>query len=93
MDQPRRCCSNGGVGLSLYIFSMAPGLTWANFGADGSELLAAAVTNGVPHPPGYPLYTLLLQGWLALWAFLLPNSDLAWRGNLSARPPPRSAPV
>lgn len=66
----------------LYLSSVAPGLTWAHQGADGGELLAAAAVNGVPHPPGYPLYTLLLQGWLALGAFVAPGSDLALRGNL-----------
>ncbi len=71
-----------GLAFSLYLFTLAPGLTWANFGADGGELLATAVSNGVPHPPGYPLYILLLQGWLALWGAILPGSDLAWRGNL-----------
>ncbi len=68
--------------LTLYIAGLAPGLTWAHHGADGGDLLAAAATNGVPHPPGYPLYTLLLQGWLAVWGALAPASDLAWRGNL-----------
>jgi hypothetical protein len=66
----------------LYALSAAPGLTWAHQGADGGELLAAAVTNGVPHPPGYPIYMLLLQGWLAMTGILLPGGDLAWRGNL-----------
>ena len=66
----------------LYWLTLAPGLTWSHFGADGGELLAAATTNGVPHPPGYPLYMLLLQGWLAAAARLFPASDLAWRGNL-----------
>lgn len=66
----------------LYFFSAAPGLTWANQGADGGDLLTAAVTNGVPHPPGYPLYTMLLQAWLGLLGLLVPNSDIAWRGNL-----------
>jgi len=68
--------------FGLYAASLAPGLTWAHQGADGGELLAAAVINGVPHPPGYPLYTLLLQGWLALTGLVAPTSDLAWRGNL-----------
>lgn len=58
--------------LLLYGSTAAPGLTWAHFGADGGDLLAAAVTNGVPHPPGYPLYILLLQGWLGLGRALLP---------------------
>lgn len=68
--------------LALYWVSLAPGLTWAHQGADGGELLAAAVTNGVPHPPGYPLYMLALQVWLPLVGALAPASDLAWRGNL-----------
>jgi hypothetical protein len=71
-----------GLAFSLYAATVAPGLTWANFGADGGELLAAAVVNGVPHPPGYPLYILLLQAWLSMWGWVLPQSDLAWRGNL-----------
>ncbi len=66
----------------FYAASLAPGLTWAHQGADGGELLAAAVSNGVPHPPGYPLYIPLLQAWLALSGFVAPGSDLAWRGNL-----------
>lgn len=71
-----------GFAFVLYLLTAAPGLTWAHFGADGGELLAAAVTNGVPHPPGYPLYMLLLQGWLWLTGLLLPTTDVAWRGNL-----------
>jgi hypothetical protein len=74
--------ATAGLAFSVYLLTLAPGLTWANFGADGGELLAAAVVNGIPHPPGYPLYTVLLRGWLALWGWLLPGSDLAWRGNL-----------
>lgn len=70
------------VALLVYMRSMAPGLTWANHGADGGELIAAAVQNGVPHPPGYPLYTLLLQGWLWLGQLLFPLAERAWLGNL-----------
>ena len=70
------------LSLLLYSASLAPGFSWAHQGADGGDLLAAAMTNGVPHPPGYPMYMLLLQAWLALVGFLQPNSDLAWRGNL-----------
>lgn len=70
------------LSLCVYWASLAPGLTWAHYGADGGDLLAAAVVNGVPHPPGYPLYTMILQGWLALAGWIAPASDLAWRGNL-----------
>jgi hypothetical protein len=68
--------------VGLYGWSAAPGLTWAHQGADGGELLAAAQTNGVPHPPGYPLYMLLLRGWLAAGQWLRPESELARLGNL-----------
>lgn len=71
----------GGAFL-LYLYTLAPGFSWAHQGADGGELIAAAVTRGVPHPPGYPLYTLLLSAWLGLWGWLAPTSDVAWRGNL-----------
>ncbi|RLT45089.1 MAG: DUF2723 domain-containing protein [Chloroflexi bacterium] len=72
------------AGLAFFFYSagLAPGLTWANYGADGGDLLAAAVTNGIPHPTGYPLYILLLQGWIELLGWLTPASDIAWRGNL-----------
>lgn len=52
--------------FGFYALGAAPGLTWAHQGADGGELITAAVVNGVPHPPGYPLYILLLQAWLWL---------------------------
>ena len=71
-----------GFAFVLYGWTAAPGITWAHQGADGGELLAAAMVNGVPHPPGYPLYTTLLQAWLALTGALMPARDLAWRGSL-----------
>lgn len=66
----------------LYSLTLAPGITWMHQGADGGELLAAAVTRGVPHPPGYPLYTLLLGAWVTVVGWLAPLSEVAWRGNL-----------
>jgi hypothetical protein len=74
----------GLIALAFYWLTAAPGLTWLHQGADGGELLAAAIVDGVPHPPGYPLYMLLLQGWLTFTGALLPSSDLAWRGNLAS---------
>jgi hypothetical protein len=41
-----------------YLLTLAPDLTWANFGGDGGEIITAAVTLGIPHPPGYPTYVL-----------------------------------
>lgn len=71
-----------GLAFLLYWWTAAPGITWAHEAADGAELLAAAMTNGVPHPPGYPLYTVLLQAWLTAGMWLAPGADLARLGNL-----------
>lgn len=79
---PATALTMTGLAFVFYTAGAAPGLSWANYGADGGDLLAAAVTNGVPHPSGYPLYILLLQGWLQLMGWLAPTSDIAWRGNL-----------
>lgn len=68
--------------LAVYVAGAAPGLTWAHQGADGGELVTAALVNGVPHPPGYPLYILLLQGWLRLTQAIWPASDLIWQAAL-----------
>jgi len=65
-----------GTALVVYGLTMAPGLTWANFGADGGELITAAVTLGVPHPPGYPTYVLLGK-----LVSLLPLGEMAFRFN------------
>ncbi len=59
--------------------TLAPGITWANSGADSGDLVAATVTMGVAHPSGYPSYLLLaglFQG--------LPSGDPALRSNLFA---------
>ncbi len=64
--------------LSLcYSATIAQGLTWAHFSADGGDFIAAAATGGVPHPSGYPLYLLLARGFQ-----LLPMGDLAFRTNI-----------
>lgn len=43
----------------LFLFSASTRLTWANFGNDGGDFLAAILTAGIPHPTGYPSYMLL----------------------------------
>jgi hypothetical protein len=60
----------------VYGLTLAPSLTWAHSGADGGELLAAAATGGIPHPPGFPAY-LLLAGLV----LRLPVGDPAGRLN------------
>ena len=51
----------GLVSLTVYARTLAQGLTWSHNGADGGDFLAAALVRGVPHPPGYPVYQLLLR--------------------------------
>lgn len=41
--------------LAVYAATAAPGAWWG----DGLELTTAAKVLGIPHPPGYPLYTIL----------------------------------
>jgi hypothetical protein len=66
--------------FTLYLATLAPTLTWGweRKGVDGGELLTAAHTLGIPHPPGYPTYTMLLRGFTEL----VPHGDIAYRGNL-----------
>lgn len=64
--------------VSLYSLSLAPDITWANHGADGGDLITAAVSKGVAHPTGYPTYLFLLS----LFHRILPFGSYAFRSNL-----------
>ncbi|MBN1316524.1 MAG: DUF2723 domain-containing protein [Anaerolineales bacterium] len=57
----------------VFSLTVAPGLAWEHRGADGGDFISAAATLGVPHPPGYPTYTLLLAGMIKLF----PNNPAA----------------
>ena len=79
---PRALGSNSkpwaGVSLFLltflvYLKTLAPGV----FGFDSAELATGVFTQGIVHPPGYPLY--LLIGKLFTY---LPLRDVAYRLNL-----------
>jgi hypothetical protein len=45
--------------LAIYLSIAPTRLSNANLGSDGGDLLAAVLTLGIPHPTGYPTYTLL----------------------------------
>ena len=62
-----------GAACALYVKTLAPTVSFF----DSGELIAAAATLGVAHPPGYPLYVLL--GWLFSH---LPLGAAAYRLNL-----------
>jgi hypothetical protein len=57
--------------------TLAPSITWAHNGTDGGDLISAAATLGVPHPPGYPTYVTL--GYVFAQ---LPIGNIAYRLNL-----------
>ncbi len=64
---------SGLVSLVVYVWSAAPNVTLL----DSGEFLVAAQHFGVPHPTGYPLWTLLS------WLFqLLPLGNAAWEINV-----------
>lgn len=70
----------GLAAFAVYLASLAPSIAWAHEGADSGDLVAAAAVLGVPHPTGYPLYTLL--GHLA--TYLTPNEPALAVNRLSA---------
>ncbi|HET7377351.1 MAG TPA: DUF2723 domain-containing protein, partial [Anaerolineae bacterium] len=63
--------------FTLYARTLAPTITWAHNGTDGGDLITAAATWGVPHPPGYPTYVTL--GYLFS---KIPIGSVAYRLNL-----------
>lgn len=46
------------VGATLWVYgaTLAPSITWEHRGSDGGDLITAAVTGRLSHPPGAPLY-------------------------------------
>jgi hypothetical protein len=60
--------------FALYVATLAPSVV----GGDSGELTAAALTGGVPHPPGYPLFAMLARA----FAWLPLGHSPAWRVNL-----------
>ncbi len=61
------------VTFGMYVKTLAPTVSFF----DSGELISAAYTLGVAHPPGYPLYVLL--GW---FFSKLPIGNIAYRINL-----------
>jgi len=58
--------------LFIYTLTLCPTVFWD----DAGELIAAAYTLGVPHPPGHPLYAIVGKLFT-----LIPLGSIAWRVN------------
>src|SRR5882757_8778542 len=58
----------------VYFLTLAPELTLE----DSGELCTGAYYAGIPHPPGYPFWT--LYAWF--WTAILPVGNVAWRGEV-----------
>ncbi|HEY4952507.1 MAG TPA: DUF2723 domain-containing protein, partial [Verrucomicrobiae bacterium] len=54
-----------------YLLTLAPELTLE----DSGELCTASFYAGIPHPPGYPFWS--IYSWL--WTVILPFGNVAWR--------------
>ncbi len=65
------------VGVAAFVV-YAWGACQTIYVGDSGELATAALTLGIPHPSGYPLYVLLGK----LWTVLLPVGSVAYRLSL-----------
>jgi hypothetical protein len=59
----------------VYFLTLAPELTLE----DSGELVTGSYYAGIPHPPGYPVWT--IYSWL--WTVLVPVGNIAWRVALA----------
>jgi hypothetical protein len=59
----------------IYFVCLAPEVTLE----DSGELCTASYYAGIPHPPGYPFWT--IYTWL--WTVLVPFKNIAWRVALA----------
>src|SRR5260221_13769239 len=59
----------------VYYLTLAPEVTLE----DAGELITGSMYAGIPHPPGYPVWT--LYSWL--WTVLVPVGNMAWRVALA----------
>jgi tetratricopeptide (TPR) repeat protein len=64
------------ITLAVYVYTLCPNTALE----DSGELITGAIVFGVPHPPGYPLWSLC--GFI--FSHLFPVGNDAWRTNLTS---------
>src|ERR1017187_9017147 len=62
------------VTFIVYVLTLAPSISFE----DSGELITAAYSLGIPHEPGYPLFTLFGK----LFTILIPFGNIAYRVNM-----------
>jgi tetratricopeptide (TPR) repeat protein/phage shock protein PspC (stress-responsive transcriptional regulator) len=70
------CLATTALVFAGYLYTIAPDLTLEDCG----ELAVGSLYAGVPHPPGYPVWT--IYTWL--FTELIPFSNIAWRVAVSS---------
>jgi tetratricopeptide (TPR) repeat protein len=68
-------CATFAIVWVIYFICLAPQVTLE----DSGELCTASYYAGIPHPPGYPFWT--IYTWL--WTVLVPFKNIAWRVALA----------
>ncbi len=56
---------------AIYLYTVAPEVTLE----DSGELCTGSFYAGIPHPPGYPFWSV----WSYLWTVIVPFGNVAWR--------------
>jgi len=66
--------------LTIYLLTMPRNLSWGAYGnaSDGGEFITTVNYLGIPHPPGYPTYIILLK----IFSSIIPFGNLALKSNL-----------
>src|SRR5260221_8612240 len=62
---------NFGAVWAVYLWTLAPNLTLE----DSGELCTGAYYAGIPHPPGYPFWSIYAY----FWTVIVPFGNVAWR--------------
>ena len=64
------------VTFVMYVLTLAPNISFE----DSGELVTAAYSLGVPHEPGYPLFTIIGK----IFTLIIPFGSIAYRVNLAS---------